>query len=118
MMPRDGSGDNDAPHKDGRKRFILRLWDRNPNGPLLLPGQAPRGYRTPNGQVWGHTLSDFFSIELIFGALGRSIWSTIMFQKLNEILPPSKKELIDTYPHHFPRVLQPWPLLCVPNDNG
>ena len=45
-------------------------------------------------------------------------WSTSMAQKLNDSLPPSQKEPGYPYGFIFPRVLQPWPLLCVPNDNG
>ena len=41
-----------------------------------------------------------------------------MLQKLNDSLPPSQKEQIDATELLFPRVLQPWPLLCVPNDSG
>ena len=104
--------------KRDTRRFTPQSRDRNPNGPLLLANRAHKGCRTPNGIIWAHTLKDFFFVELISGAPCRDIWSTSMLQKLNDSLPPSQKELIDAGELLFPRVLQPWPLLCVPNDSG
>ena len=118
MTSQRGSGHDDAPRKDARQRFIYQLWERDPNGPILKRGHAPEGCRTPNGQVWGHSLSDFFWIERIPGVSVRTVWSTSMIQKLNDSLSPSQKKLLASDERHFPRVLQPWPLLCVPNDKG
>ena len=103
---------------DGGTRFIYQVWDRNPNGPILKRGQAPHGIRTPNGQVWGHSLSDFFWIERIPGVNVRTIWSTSMLQRLNDTLSPSQKKILAAYQPHYPRILQPWPLLCAPNEKG
>jgi len=119
MTSKKGSGDSDALDKYERQRFIYQVWERNSNGPILRRGQAPEGHGTPNGQVWGHTLSDFFWIERIPGVSVRTIWSTSMLQELGDSLSPSqKKKLLAADKYLFPRVLQPWPLLCVPNDKG
>jgi hypothetical protein len=119
MTSKEGSGNNDALDKDKRKRLIYQVWERNPNGPILRGSQIHTGHRTPNGQRWGHSLSDFYWIETIPGVSGLlGIWSTSMLQKLNDSLSPSQKELLAADQHYFPRVLQPWPLLCIPNDKG
>ena len=99
-------------------RFIYQVWDRDPNGSILKRGRAPNGIRTPNGQVWGHSLSDFFWIERIPGANVRTIWSTSMLQKLHDTLSPPQKELLTAARLHPPRILEPWPLLCLPNEIG
>ena len=118
MTSKNGSGDNGATDKDERKRFIYQEWKRDPNGLVLRRSQTPDGYRTPNGQIWGHSLSDLFLIERIPGVALCTIWSTSMLQKLNESLSPSQKKLLAADEQHFPRVLQPWPLLCIPNEKG
>jgi hypothetical protein len=119
MSSNKGPGDDDAaPDKTDHKRFIYQLWERDPDGPILRRGGAPEGCRTPNGQVWGHSLSDFFWIERIPCVNVRTIWSTSMLQRLNDSLSPSQKKLLAADERHFPRVLQPWPLLCVPNHKG
>src|SRR5258708_15612624 len=118
MSSNTSSGDDGEGDKDDRKRFIYQVWHRNPTGPILKRGQAPHGFRTPNGQVWGHSLSDFFWIERIPGVNVRTIWSTSMLQKLNDRLFPSQKKILATDPLHYPRILQPWPLLCAPNEKG
>jgi len=118
MSSNDGSGDDGAPDKAERKRFIYQVWERNPNGSILKRGEAPKGCRTLNGQVWGHSLADFFWIERIPGVGVRTIWSTSMLQRLSDSLSPSQKKILAADEHYFPRLLQPWPLLCVPNDKG
>ena len=120
MTSKNGSGnDSNALDKNRRNRFVYQLWRRSSNGPTLRRDEAPSGCRTPNGQVWGHTLDDFFYVERVPGIPYVTIWSTSMIQKLNDILPPSQKDVGDDDDELlFPRVLQPWPLLCVPNDNG
>ena len=97
---------------------IPRDWERDPNGSFLKYDKDPIGRRTPNGQVWGHSLSDFFLIKRIPGLCYATIWSTSMIQWVNDNLTPSQKDHLAADDHHFPRVLQPWPLLCVPNDKG
>ena len=114
MTSKNGSGDD----KEKRRRFVYQQWKRDSNGPLLRRGEAPDGCRTPNGQVWGHTLDDFFWVERVPGVAVCCIWSTSMAKILNDRLPPSQKTPVDEEEPLFPRVLQPWPLLCVPNDNG
>jgi hypothetical protein len=118
MPSKEGSGDNDAPDKDERKRFINQDWERNPNGPFLERDQGPNGNRTPNGQIWGHSLSDFYFIQRVPGLNYITIWSTSMLQNLDDSLSSSQKELLAADKRHFPRVLQPWPLLCIPDDKG
>ena len=41
-----------------------------------------------------------------------------MLQRLNDRLFPSQKKILAAYQHPFPRILQPWPLLCAPNEKG
>ena len=111
------SEDNDA-YERNRKRFIYLNMKRDPNGPILRRGCWPPGCRTPNLNIWGHTLLDIFWIERIPGIAYLTPWSTSMLQQLYDSLPPSQKEVLPTSEYHFPRVLQPWPLLCIPNDKG
>ena len=118
MTPKNGSGDKDTTDKYVRRRFIYQFWKRDPNGPVLIRDQAPNGRRTPNGQVWGHSLSDLFRIERIPGLALCTIWSTSMLRELNESPSPSQKQLLAADKDRSPRVLQPWPLLCIPNDKG
>jgi hypothetical protein len=118
MPSRKGSRGDFTSDKDERKRFIYQVWERNANGPILKRGEAPEGYRTPNGQVWGHSLSDFFWIGRIPGVNVRTVWSTSMLQRLKDSLSPLQEKLFAADKHRFPRLLQPWPLLCDPNDLG
>ena len=117
MTPRNFSGYNEQIE---RRRFFPHIWCCEPNNTLHLASQAPKGCRTPNGVIWGHTLSDFFELLLISGADGpaRDIFSTSMLHRFNDSLSPSQKERLGADKHLVPRVLQPWPLLCVPNDKG
>jgi hypothetical protein len=117
-MSNKGPGEEGEDDKCERKRFIYQVWKRNPNGSILKRGRAPHGVRTPNGQVWGHSLSDFFWIERIPGVNVRTVWSTSMLRKLDDSLFPSQKKLLAADRPRYPRVLLPWPLLCLPNDQG
>jgi hypothetical protein len=77
---------------------------------------APLGFRTPNGQIWGHSIAEFFWIQRdprIPGLL--TAWSMSMLHYLRERLSPDQRDVLAEDRSHPPRVLQPWPLLCVPN---
>ena len=117
MASKRSSEDNDA-YERNRKRFIYLNMKRDPNGPILRRGCWPPGCRTPNLHIWGHTLLDIFWIERIPGIAYLTPWSTSMLQQLYDSLPPSQKAPLPAGEYQFPRVLQPWPLLCVPNDKG
>ena len=104
-----------------RRRIIYQWLGRKPNGAILRRGAWPTGFRTPNGQIWGHTLDDLFRVQRVPGIPNYvTPWSSSMIQQLNDSLPPSQQDLApsDEYDHCSPRVLQPWPLLCIPNDKG
>jgi len=118
MTSKNRSGDNGATDKNERKRFIYQQWVRDPNGPILIRDQAPKGRRTPNGQVWGHSLDDLFYIERVPGLACLTGWSMSMLQEWNESPSPSHKQALAAAKDRSPRVLQPWPLLCIPNDKG
>ena len=118
MKSKNRSGDNGATDKNKRKRFIYQQWVRDPNGPTLIRDRAPKGRRTPNGQVWGHSIDDLFYIERVPGLPCVAGWSISMLQEWNECPSLSHKEELAEAEDLSPRVLQPWPLLCIPNEKG
>ncbi|KAJ7161989.1 hypothetical protein C8R43DRAFT_1063213 [Mycena crocata] len=91
-----------------RKRFVYKEWVRDPKGKLLVK-PPPKGKRTPNNIIWGHTLDDFFWIPRIPTVNVLTIWSRSMIQEYGENY---LNESHDDEPE--PRRLRPWPVLMLP----
>ncbi|KAJ7113014.1 hypothetical protein C8R44DRAFT_882050 [Mycena epipterygia] len=92
----------------GRQRFVYKEWVRDPKG-KLLEKPPPKGKRTENNIIWGHTLDDFYWISRIPGVNVLTIWSRSMIQEYGENY---LKEKHDKEPQ--PRRLRPWPCLTLP----
>ncbi|KAJ7479763.1 hypothetical protein FB451DRAFT_164532 [Mycena latifolia] len=92
-----------------RQRFVYKEWVRDPKG-KLLEKPPPKGKRTDNNIIWGHTLDDFYWIPRIPGVNVLTIWSRSMIQAYGENY---LKEKHDEEPE--PRRLHPWPVLTLPD---
>lgn len=93
---------------EDRQRFVYKEWVRDPKG-KLLEKPPPRGKRTENNIIWGHSLDDFYWIPRIPGVNVLTIWSRSMIQAFGENY---LKERHDPEPE--PRRLRPWPVLTLP----
>ncbi|KAF9649172.1 hypothetical protein BDM02DRAFT_3186476 [Thelephora ganbajun] len=93
-----------------RTRSIHQRWDRVPGGKSLNQYDAPRGKRTPNGAVWGHSTDDLFIIQRIPDADVVTCWSRSMIKEFGE------RPIDDGNEPHEPRVRRPYPLLKIDKD--
>ncbi|KAJ7510894.1 hypothetical protein B0H11DRAFT_1956500 [Mycena galericulata] len=100
------------PLPESRSRVVYKEWVRDPQG-KLLEKPPPRGKRTENGIIWGHTLADFFWIPRLPGTNILTIWSRSMIQALGEHYPGNERHE-DADPEPDPRRLRPWPVLTLP----
>ncbi|KAF8882974.1 hypothetical protein BD779DRAFT_1787696 [Infundibulicybe gibba] len=91
-----------------RTRYVFNEWHRDPHGELL-PKPPPKGTRTPDGIVWGHTLNDFFWIRRLPGVNVMTIWSRSMIKEFGE----NHLKQADR-PEPRPRRFRPWPVLRLP----
>ncbi|KAJ6511193.1 hypothetical protein C8R45DRAFT_814758 [Mycena sanguinolenta] len=66
-----------------RQRVVHQEWVRDPSG-KLLEKPPPRGSRTENNIIWGHTLEDFYWISRIPGVNVLTIWSRSMIEEYGE----------------------------------
>ena len=94
-----------------RTRFIYQWWERPPKGKHLTGRDAPRGKRTPNGAIWGHSIDEFFMLQRIPGVNVITCWSRSMIKELNE----RPIDDGDDEPY-MPRIRRPYPLLKI--DEG
>ncbi|THH09022.1 hypothetical protein EW146_g8805 [Bondarzewia mesenterica] len=86
--------------------FVFNEWIRDPKGPFLDKRKAPRGKRTPNSMIWGHTIDDLFYIKREASMNVVTIWSRSMIQELGENYLDEEHEY-----EPEPRMRRPWPLL-------
>lgn len=97
----------DTYRHESRMRHIIFGRPRDPNGgPLPSPG--PRGYRTPDGYVWGHSLESFFRISVLKNINFMRVYSRSMLKELGE----DYREEDYSHPEPRPRIRKPWPVLC------
>lgn len=94
----------------GRTRFVYQWWDRAPDGKFLDKHDSPRGKRTPNGAVWGHSTRDLFLIQRIPGVNVVTFWSRSMIKELGE------RPIDDEDEPDMPRIRRPYPLLKIDKD--
>ncbi|KAJ7641270.1 hypothetical protein FB45DRAFT_738095 [Roridomyces roridus] len=66
-----------------RKRVVYQEWLCDPDG-AILPKPPPKGQRTENGIIWGHSLEDFFWIQRIPKINVLTIWTRSMIQTITE----------------------------------
>ncbi|PCH41049.1 hypothetical protein WOLCODRAFT_137154 [Wolfiporia cocos MD-104 SS10] len=100
-----------------RSRRIYLTWQRMP-GERFMHKARPRGTRTPNGLMWGHTLGDFFWVNRFAPeksgepplAAVRTVWSRSMLKEWGE----GYDETAFEGPEPPPRRRRPWPVLRVP----
>ncbi|KAJ7186494.1 hypothetical protein C8R46DRAFT_879731 [Mycena filopes] len=95
--------------KEKRLRVVYNEWVRDPKG-KLLEKPPPKGKRTENGIIWGHTLDDFYWIPRIPGVNVLTIWSRSMIQEYGENY--MQENLRKDEP--APRRLRPYPCLVLP----
>lgn len=101
---------SDEPHK------IQKLWPRDPKGPILPSAGQPQGIRTPNGQIWGHDINDFYYIERLPGAQVKTVWSISMISEFGETYGDTEGRLEDDCLEPWrTRVRKPFPLLKFPD---
>jgi hypothetical protein len=93
-----------------RTRFIHQWWDRAPGGKYLDKYDPPRGKRTPNGAVWGHSTDDLFMIQRIPDVNVVTCWSRSMIKEYGE------RPIDDGDEPDAPRVRRPYPLLKIDSD--
>ncbi|KAF7334530.1 hypothetical protein MVEN_02282800 [Mycena venus] len=92
-----------------RQRVVYKEWVRDPKG-KLLEKPPPKGSRTENNIIWGHTLHDFYWIPRIPGVNVLTIWSRSMIKEYGENYLNEKHEK-----EPEPRRLRPWPVLTLPD---
>ncbi|KAI0752590.1 hypothetical protein C8Q80DRAFT_1147148 [Daedaleopsis nitida] len=97
-----------------RVRDIRLWWERDPDGPVLQRDRAPVGLRTPNGFVWGHKVDHIFWIQRIPGAHALTVWSRSMIKEHGEGYDDTEWD----EPLVEPRVVRPWPVLCLLGRDG
>ncbi|CDO76773.1 hypothetical protein BN946_scf184978.g2 [Trametes cinnabarina] len=102
--------------EEGRTRFVHLAFTRDPNGPVLKKNEGPRGVRTPNGLIWGHTLDEFVHIPRV-PSIPQYIttWSRSMLKDLDEHY--DEVEPMYDWPIVPPRIVRPWPVLSLPRDH-
>ncbi|KAF8333619.1 uncharacterized protein EI90DRAFT_3121968 [Cantharellus anzutake] len=93
------------------KRTVTWSWDRPPDGPFLdkTVFTPPDGQRTPNGQIWGHSLDDLFWFPRAPGVDVLTIWSRSMIREFGECYDDNEHKREPP-----PRKRKPWPLLKLP----
>ncbi|OBZ76030.1 hypothetical protein A0H81_03088 [Grifola frondosa] len=97
-----------------RQRTFTRVWERDPNGPALK-NPPPKGMRTPNNLIWGHSLTDLIRVSggpSVPSVDSPTIWSRSMIKELGENYPESELDA----PEPRPRVLRPWSALTLPRE--
>ncbi|KAF8333622.1 uncharacterized protein EI90DRAFT_2994581 [Cantharellus anzutake] len=92
------------------RRRVRHQWLRNPNGPFLDKRSPPHGQRTPNRQIWAHSLDDFFWIARIVDMNVMTIWSRSMIREFGE----NYDDRVWNKREPPPRKRKPWPLLKLP----
>ncbi|KZT05014.1 uncharacterized protein LAESUDRAFT_727593 [Laetiporus sulphureus 93-53] len=97
------------PTTKDRARLVTRQWLRDPSGPPL-PRPPPMGTRTPNGLIWGHTLTDLMWIQRVPGVNVLTVWSRSMIKEFGE----NYVEAEFAKPEPWPRLRRPWPVLKLP----
>lgn len=60
---------------------ITNVWSREKGERPIAHGDATIGFRTPNGQPWGHDLDDFYWIDRVPGVPVKTVWSVSMIQE-------------------------------------
>ena len=95
-----------------RTRFVYQWWERECDGKRLTRNHnnTPRGKRTPNGAVWGHSIDDFFMIQRVPGVNVVTCYSRSMIKELDE------GPIDDGDEPDAPRIRRPYPLLKI--DKG
>ena len=106
--------DPDKVDPEGRKRRLCSIWKRSADGRYLEKDQAPVGYRTPNGLVWGHTIDELCLIERDPGLPIFTQYSRSQLKELGENY--DDVEWDDTSLVR-PRVKRPWPVLKLPKHH-
>ena len=73
---------------------------------------APTGIRTPNGQPWGHDISDFYWIRRVPSVPVQTVWSISMIREFGEREGDVEGRFdLDVDDARRCRVRRPWPLL-------
>ena len=95
---------------------IYNHWPRDPHGPMLTHDSQPFGIRTPNLQVWGHDLEDFYLIQRIPNVACVTAWSISMIREFGEKYGDFENRMHDDADDAYKtRVRKPWPLLKLPD---
>ena len=107
----DRDRDRNGVDPQGRKRRLCSVWQRASDGRYLEKDQAPVGFRTPNGLVWGHTIDELCLTERDPGLPIYTQYSRSQLKELGENYDDAEW---DYTPLVRPRVKRPWPILKLP----